>query len=113
MNDYSTLLAYFDPKKYNHEELNRIIDKTINYIKQNYNSHTKDHKAGGLYVVLMLYKEWKKFNEIFIDDYLEEFYIEYLDGYQDYMNSLVIMTDHQDATLTYYYGYVTKKIKGV
>ena len=98
------LLQFFDPKKYDHIELLKIINKIISTVKEK----GGDHQLGSAWVILMLYK--KGFCTILqIEDTLDEFNT-YLKGFDDYKDSIV-MGDADEAPLNYYNHFVHKKTK--
>jgi len=99
---YIRLLEYYDPKKFNLDELAKIIDTVITKVK----TKGGDHQAGCAWVIMSLYKKGKC-NLVQIDDLIDEFN-GYCNGYDDYINSLV-MGDKQEAQVTFYNSFLRKK----
>ncbi len=103
---YQSLLSFFDGRKYDLDEVAQILDKIVTVIKEKGGFH----QAGCAWAIAMLYKHGKC-NPIQIEDTIDEFN-EYCKDYDNYMNSLVI-GDKTEAPLTFYNGFIDKKIKGV
>lgn len=102
---YKNLLTFFDPKKYDHDEMADAMEKIIHIVKQ----RGGDHQLGCAWVVTLLYKN-SKITFLQIEDTIEEFY-QYCGGYDEYINSIVI-GDKFDNDLTYYNYFLRKKMKG-
>jgi hypothetical protein len=105
--DIGSLLSFFDPIKFDHVEVGEVIYKVLNIVEQ---KELGDHKVGCAWVIMMLYKKGKC-TTLQIDDLIDEF-AEYVKGFYDYVYSLVIFGDGDEMALTYYNGFLHKKIKG-
>ena len=101
---YANLLSFFDPKKFNLDELAKIIDMVITKVK----AKGGVHQAGCAWAIMILYKRGKC-TTLQIEDVIEEFN-EHCKGFDNYINSIV-MGDKDDAVLIYYHGFIYKKIK--
>jgi len=99
---YRNLLSFFDEKKFNHDEISKVIDNVITKVK----AKGGNHQAGCAWVIMMLYKKGRC-NMVQIDDKIDEFN-EYCGEYDEYIDSLV-MGDKNDAQLTYYNSFLAKK----
>ena len=106
MTDTKQLLEFFNPEKFNHDEVIQILDKVITSVKEK----GGEHQAGCAWIIMMLYKNGVC-TTIQIEDTLDEI-LTYLKGYDDYKESIVI-GDVNDCPLNYYNNFVHKKIKGV
>lgn len=100
----SSLLSFFDNKKFDHEEVSEIIYKVLNIVGQ---KDLGDHKAGCAWAIMMLYKKGKC-TTLQMEKLVEEF-SEYIKGFSEYVHQLVIYNN--EMMLTYYNGFVYKIIK--
>ena len=102
---YMSLLDFFDPKKFDHDEVANVIDKVIETVKENIDHH----QAACAWIILGLYKRGKC-TTLQIDDIISEFNT-YMKGLDEYLESIE-NGDKTELTFTYYNGFLQKKIKG-
>ena len=111
LSKYSKILELFDNKKYDKNELVRIFERTISFVKYNHDTYETEHKIAAVFVMTKLYTECKEFNTANIEDILKKFFTHIDNEYKKYVDSLSLIKNKFDADLTFYYDFI-KKEKG-
>lgn len=95
-------------------ELAWIIERSVSLIKYKRQDLNVQHQIAGAFVIVQLYlKAGSKFNTLQIEELLDEFYKYFDEEYDKYITSLSMMRERFDADLSFYWGFINKKIKGV
>ena len=101
-----SLLEFFDPKKYNLEEVSNVLEKVITTVKEK----GGEHQAGCAWIIMILYKRGKC-NTLQIDDLIDEFN-EWMKDLDEFLNSFENPKDKTELIFIYYNGFLSKKAKG-
>jgi len=101
---YEKVLELYDSKHYDHNDLAKLLDESINYVKEKYPLIDKEHQKGAVWILTRLFEQGKTPD---VKDTIDKFML-YIEGYDSYMNSLIISQSDFDARLTFYNYFIFK-----